>query len=151
MTMTQPIAAVLLAIFAAVGAGLYEPLLDPDADYGSFALWAAGCGVFVGWSFLGRRVGDKLWLSAFLGVQAVALTALVLATIMGVREVFRLGYRMRYDSVTEAFTGFFDIVVGWFRTANDQEFLITMGVGGVVIGVVLHVIARALEVRRNAR
>lgn len=151
ISLVQPIAAVLLGILAAYGAGLYEPLYDPDANLGNFPLWAAGCGVFVGWRFLGRSVGQKLWLSAFMGVRAIVMTAVLLAVLMGGQQMFVLGYRRRYDNLVETFQGFFDNLYIWFAKALDQEFLITMGVSSAVLGIVLHIFARVFEARRNAR
>lgn len=151
LSLVQPIAAVLLGALAAYGAGLYEPLYDPEANLGTFPLWAAGCGVVVGWAFLGRRVGKTLFMSAFMGVQAIVLAALLLASLMGVQQMFELGYRRRYDNLIETFQGFFDNLSIWVSRAVDQEFLITMGASAAVLGVILHLIARLFEARRNDR
>ncbi len=111
-TLIRPVAALLLAIFAAYLAAAYEPLYDPEADLGNFPLWAAGVGAVIGWVFLGGRIGRPLWFSIYVGVQAVVLTAIGTAMLLAVREVFILGYRRRYGEVMEAITGYFDIIVG---------------------------------------
>lgn len=151
LSLIQPVAAAMLAALAFYGAGLYAPLYDPQADMGSFPLWAAGCGAVTGWMFLGRRVGKSLWLSGFLGVQAIVLAAVLLGVVMGIRGAFVLGYRRRYDNLAETFQGFIDNLVTWFSKALDPGFLIAMGLGAVVVGVILHAISRAFETRRNTR
>jgi len=150
-TLIRPVAAILLAIFAFFAAKAYEPLYDPQAVMGNFALWTAYVGFFTGWVFLGGRLERSIWFSLYVGVQAVVLTALFTAMIMGVREVFILGYRRRYPEVMDALTGYFDILIGWFAKAMVQEYLLLLGVGGLALGLILHVINRGMERRRNAR
>lgn len=150
-TLIRPISAIVLAVFTIYAAQAYEPLYDPDANLGSFPLWAAGVGAVVGWFFLGGRLGQRLWMSAFVGVQAVALTALGTAMLLAVREVFVLGYRRRYDEVAEAITGYFQIIVTWLAKMLVQDYLIMLAAGGIAIGVVLHLVWSMMEGRRNAR
>ncbi|WP_417627907.1 TrgA family protein [Pararhodobacter aggregans] len=150
-TLIRPVAAILLAIFAFYAAKAYEPLYDPQAVMGNFALWTAGVGGVTGWVFLGGRLDRSIWFSLYVGVQAVVLTALFTAMLMGVREVFILGYRRRYPEVMDALTGYFDILVGWFAKAMVQEYLILLGGGGLALGLLLHVLNRGMERRRNVR
>lgn len=150
-TLIRPVAAVLLAVFAYYAAKAYEPLYDPEAVMGAFAVWTAGMGFVVGWLFLGGRMGRPLWFSIYVGVQAVALTAVATAMLMGVREVFILGYRRRYPEVMDAITGYFGIVQDWLTKAIDRDFLILLAVGGMVIGLVVHVVMAMMERRRNDR
>ncbi|MFN4098499.1 MAG: TrgA family protein [Pararhodobacter sp.] len=150
-TLIRPVAAVLLAIFAFFAAQEYQPLYDPEANLGNFAVWAAGVGFVTGWLFLGGKQARALWFSLYVGVQAVALAVLATAMLMAVREVFVLGYRRRYPEVTDAITGYFDIILGWLAKAYDRDFLILLVVGGLVIGFVLHIVMALMERRRNAR
>ncbi|MCB1396002.1 MAG: TrgA family protein [Rhodobacter sp.] len=150
-TLIRPLAAILLGVFTLYAAQAYEPLYDPDAYLGNFRFWAAGVGAVVGWLFLGGRIGQRLWMSMFVGVQAVAMTALGTAMVLAVREVFVLGYRRRYHEVMDAFTGYFDIIVNWLSKALVQDYLILLAAGGVAIGLVLHLLWWMLESRRNER
>lgn len=150
-TLIRPIAGVLLAVFAFYAAQVYEPLFDPQADMGSFALWTAGVGFVTGWLFLGGSIGRSWWFSVYMGVQAVAIAAIGTAALMAVREVFILGYRRRYTEVMDALTGYFEIVGGWLGKAMVQDYLILLGVGGLAIGLALHLIFLAMERRRNDR
>jgi len=150
-TLNRPLAGLLLAVLAAYAAGAYEPLYAPEADLGTLPLWSAGIAFVVGWVFVGGRIGRALWFSIYMGLQGVVLAVLAVAGVMAVREVFILGYRRRYPEVMDAITGYFDIIIGWLGKANDRDFLILLGVGGVVIGVALHILHALLEGRRNAR
>lgn len=150
-TLIRPVAALLLAIFAAYCAKVYEPLYGPEADLGSFPLWAAAVCFAVGWAFVGNGIGRSWWFSIYLGVQGVALGAVATAMLIAVREVFVLGYRRRYGEVMEAFTGYFDIVVGYLTKALVQDFLILLAAGGAVIGLLLHIVWAMMEKRRNDR
>lgn len=150
-TLIRPISAVLLAVFAYFAAQAYEPLYDPQANLGNFDLWAMGVSALVGWVFLGARIGRAWWYSAFVAVQAVVLAAIATAAVLAVGEVFKLGYRRRYPEVMDAITGYFQIITDWLGRGLVRDYLIALGVGGVVIGVVLHVLWHLMEGRRNAR
>lgn len=151
-TLIRPVAAILLAIFAYFAARAYEPLYDPHPDVlGNFAVWTAGMGFVVGWVFVGGRIGRALWFSIYIALQGVILTGIFIAMLMGVREIFILGYRRRYTEVMEAFTGYFDVISGWLRKALVQDYLILLGIGGLVLGIVLHIVWAGMERRRNDR
>ncbi|PWE30111.1 hypothetical protein C4N9_05255 [Pararhodobacter marinus] len=150
-TLIRPIAAILLGVFGYFAAKGYEPLFDPLARMGAFAVWTAGISALIGWLFVGGRIGRALWFSIYIVAQGIVLSALVTAMVMGVREVFILGFRRRYGEVMDALTGYIDIIIGWLKKALVQEYLIFLGAGAVVIGIVLHVIWRMMERRRNAR
>ncbi|MCB1388393.1 MAG: TrgA family protein [Rhodobacteraceae bacterium] len=150
-TLIRPVAAILLAIFAFYAARAYEPLYDPEANMGSFAVWTAGVGFVTGWVFLGGRIGRSWWFTLYMGVQAVAMTAIGTAMLMAIREVFILGYRRRYPEVMDALTGYFEIIVGWLGKAMVQDYLIMLAAGGLVIGFLLQVVHLGMERRRNER
>lgn len=150
-TLIRPLSAVVLAVFAYFAARAYEPLYDPQADLGAFPVWAAGISFVVGWTFLGARIRRPAWVSIFAGVQAVVLSALSVAMVLAVREVFILGYRRRYHEPMEAVSGYFDIVVGWLGKAMVRDYLVLLGTGGVAIGVLLFVSWVMMEGRRNDR
>lgn len=150
-TLIWPIAALMLGVFALYAAQIYEPLFDPEADLGSMPIWAAAISAVVGWGFLGGRIGRAMWYSAFVGVQAVVLAAICTAGFLAVGEVFTRGYRRQYTEVVEAITGYFGIVVDWLSRGLVQDYLILLGVGGLAIGALLHMVWGLMERRRNAR
>lgn len=151
-TLTRLLSALLLGLFAYAVAPQYELLHEPGTDLGNFEPWVGAVGVAIGWAFLGRQIGQRaIWHSGFVGVQAVALTGIAAAGVLAVREVFVLGYRLRYDGVTEAFSGYFEIVVNWLSLAMQRDFLLLLGAGGLVLGIVLHLLHLMMERRRHDR
>lgn len=107
-------------------------------------------GFIVGWAFLGAEA-RKLWLSAYLGVQAVALTGIVAAVLVAVRDIFVLGYRRRFTEATDAVVAIPQIAWEYLSRAFVPDLLIPLGVAGVVLGVVIHIVDRLLDRRRLAR
>ncbi len=151
-TLTRPFAAIALAVLAALAAPAFWPLYRPDWPMPNvFAGWLAACGVVVGWAFLGARIDRRAWMTVFVTLQAVVLTVLLAVLIFGIREVFVQGYARRFREPMEAFNGFFEITGGWLRLALERDFLMLLGVGGVVAGVVLHILHRLMERRRLRR
>lgn len=151
-TLIRPVSALALAILAAIAAPAYWPLFRPDWPLPPvFVLWMAAFGFSVGWLFLGARVDRRLWMTVFAALQAVVLTALLAVTIFGFREVFVLGYRRRFREPMEAFNGFFEIAGGWLRLALERDFLIMLGVGGLLVGVAVHLLHKLFERRRLTR
>lgn len=150
-TVLRPIAAMILGVFAVFAAQVYEPLYYEGANLGRFPLVAAVCAAVVGWMFLGGRIGKALWLSMFLGVQAVVLSAVTTAMVLAVREVFVRGYRQQFRGVVEAAESYFGFVVDWLSRGLVTDYLILLGVGGLAIGLILHILDKVLERRRNDR
>jgi hypothetical protein len=150
-TLVRLSSAVLLGIFAYFGAQAYQPLYDPDMNSPAFLTRMAMFGAMIGWLFLGKHAGRKLWLSAYLGVQAVALTAIAGALVFGVREVFILGYRRRIREPMEAILAIPEQAIGFLKIAMERDFLILMGGGGLVLGLLVHIIARLTDRRRLQR
>ena len=151
-TLIQPIAAVFFAVFAAYCSKQFELLhFGEMRDGSSLPLWSAGVAAIVGWLFVGRRIGRAIWHSVYQGVQGVVLAAIAISAVMAVGEVFYRGYHRRYDEPMEALTGYFSIVIDWLREMLVQDFLVLTLGGGVVIGLVLHVLWLLMERRRNDR
>lgn len=150
-TLIRPVCGILLALMAAHAASVFWPVARPDHPMGSFALWVGLIGLVIGWGFLGSRVGRQLWLSVFVAAQAVVLVALAAAAIFGVREVFILGYQRRYREPMEAVNGFFETALGWLALAIERDFLILLGIGALLVGVLAHLAHWLLERRRMAR
>jgi hypothetical protein len=150
-TISRAASAVFLAIFAYFAAQAYQPLYDQDMNSPAFVLRMGMFGGVVGWLFLGSHVGRKLWLSAYLGMQAVALTAILGALVFGVREVFILGYRQRIKEPFEALLAIPEQALGFLSVALERDYLLLLAGGGALVGVAVHVLARILDRRRLER
>ena len=84
-TLIRPVSAVLLAVFAYFAAVAYGPVYDPEVDLGTTYIWyAVGVSFVVGWVFLGGMLGRALWFSIYAALQAVVLSAVATAMVLGV-------------------------------------------------------------------
>lgn len=149
-TLTRLIAALMLTGFALWVADVYDQLYDPERPLRGLAQLLGTVGFIVGWAFLGAKA-RKLWFSAYLGVQAVALTGIVAAVLVAVRDIFVLGYRRRFTEATDAVVAIPQIAWEYLSRAFVPDLLIPLGVAGVVLGVVIHIVDRLLDRRRLAR
>ena len=150
-TLIRPIAAVLMAIFGYFAAQAYEPHYNPQANLGQFPVLVAVISAFVGYLFLGGRLGRALWFSIFITFQTIVLAAVCTAFFLGIKEVFARGFRRQYAEVMDAFAGLFGIMVDWLGRGLVQEFIIFLIIGSTIVGTVLHVTRAILEGRRNDR
>jgi ABC-type dipeptide/oligopeptide/nickel transport system permease subunit len=150
-TLVRLSSAVLLAVFSYFAAQAYQPLYDPDMNSPAFLARMTMFGAVVGWLFLGRHAGRKLWLSAYMGVQAVALTAILGALVFGVREVFILGYRRRISEPMDAILAIPEQALNFLLIAMERDFLLLLGGGGVLLGMLVHLVARTTDRRRLHR
>lgn len=149
-TLTRLTAAILLMLVGLWAAAPYDAIYDPERPLRGLPVLLGAVGFFVGWGFLGGRA-RALWLSAYLGLQAVVLLGVVAALLTAVRDIFVLGYRRQIRDPAEAVIAIPEIVLDYLWTALEPQFAGTLAVLGVVLGLVLHVTDRLLERRRLAR
>lgn len=149
-TLTRAFAALSLALFALWIAPTYEAIYDPERPMPALRPLLAVVGFFTGWWFLGapRR---QLWFSVYLGLQAVVLTGVIAAGLGAVREIFVQGYRRRYDEATEAVLAIPEFAWDYLSRAWVPDFVLTLAVGGVALGVAVHLVDWLLDRRRLAR
>ncbi len=150
-TLIRPLAALALGILGLFAAEAYRPLNDLVPDTATFTYWTIGLSALVGWLFLGGQMGRALWYSIYASLQAVVLAAVVTSAVFSVYRIFLLGYRRQYREPMDAFTGYFENLVDFLLAGLERDFLILLGVGAVVVGLVLHVVHWLLERRRLTR
>ena len=149
-TLTRVVAALLLMGFSLWIAGPYDLLYDAETELVGLNRLLGIVGFCVGWGFLGRG-SRALWLSAYFGVQAVAMVGIIAAVVAAVRDIFVLGYRRQYTDPAEAVLAIPEISINYLTASFELEFLGLLAGGGVVIGLLVHVIDKALDRRRLAR
>lgn len=150
-TLTRLLAALMMLGFLLWIAPVYDDLYDPQRPLRGLAQLLGTVGFVTGWAFLGNRA-RALWFSAYLGVQAVALAGLGAALLAAVADVFRLGFRRRFDEPVEAVLAIPQLAWDYLWLAiSNREMLLTLVVGGLVMGLVVHVVDRVLDRRRLAR
>lgn len=149
-TLTRLVAAILLMLFALWLVPQYRIAYDPEAPLNGLPRLLAVAGFIVGWMFLGQK-SSRLWMSAYLGVQAVVLTGIAASGIVAVRDIFVLGYRRQVREPMEALLSIPQIMWDYLSRALTVELGTVLVVGGVVLGVAVHVIDRLFDRRRLAR
>lgn len=149
-TLTRLLAAILLMLFLLWIAPIYDRIHDPERPLRGLANLLGTVGFVTGWAFLGQKA-RALWLSAYLGVQAVALAGILAAGLAAVRDIFVLGYRRQVREPFEAVIQIPQIAWDYLSRALVPELWIPLAVGGVGIGLAVHVIDRLLDRRRLAR
>ncbi|GAB4260759.1 MAG: hypothetical protein Kow0013_04600 [Pararhodobacter sp.] len=151
-TLTRPVSALLIGGFAFLVAPHYELLYGPDFELGHFEPWVGYVGLAVGWVFVGGLIGRRaLWFSIYAAAQGIVLTAVVSAGMFAVRQVFILGYRQRIREPFEAVLAIPQIAWDYLRIALQKDFLLLLGGGALILGLMLHLIHAWMERRRNAR
>lgn len=150
-TLIRPLSALVMAVLGWLAAEAYAPLYAPDADLGRFNLWLAATAAVIGYTFLGARVGRGASFAVFHSLQALVLTAIFAAMAFALRMVFVYGYRRLYREPMDAVEGFFDHTLRFLGAGLDASFLLFLGAGGTVAGLVLHLLHQLLERRRLAR
>ena len=149
-TLTRLAAAILMGLFGLWLAPRYNLVYDPEAALNGLETLLGGCAFAVGWGFLGQKA-RALWLSAYQGLQAVALTGIVAAGLVAVRDIFVLGYRRQVDEPLEAVLAIPQIMWDYLSRALTVDFGLILAGGAVGIGIAVHVIDRLLDRRRLAR
>ena len=150
-TLIRPFAALTLAILAFLAADAYAALLSPDVSPWHFRWILAAVAVVIGYVFLGGRLGREVGWAVFFTLQAIVLVAIATSMIFAVRMVFIWGMRRLYREPLEAAVGVFDHTFRYLSVALDPAFLLMLGTGGVVAGIVLSLLYRLLDRRRLAR
>ena len=149
-TLTRLSAALLLTLFLLWIAPIYDRIYDPQRPLLGLANLLGTAGFITGWAFLGQK-SRALWLSAYLGLQGVILAGLFAAVLAAVRDIFVLGYRRQVREPFEALISIPQIAWDYLSRALVPELYMPLAVGGVMIGLTVHVIDRLLDRRRLAR
>lgn len=149
-TLTRLLAAVLMLGFGLWLAPQYDLLLDPERPAQGLTNLLGTVGFCVGWAFLGGGA-RKLWMSVYMGLQAVALLGIVSALLAAVRDIFVLGYRRQVREAADAVMAIPGLAWEYLAIALQRDFLIVLAAGGVVIGLAVHVADRVLTRRRLNR
>ena len=150
-TLTRLLALILLAGFAVAAGDRFYALFDEPPLRSVPVLWFGIIGAAVGWTFVGRRVRHNLAQAAWIGVQGVLLLILWSLIVFGIMEVFARGHARRYDGVTEALVGWFEIAQENLAVMAEPGFALFLLIGGVVSGLLCGLFFRVAEARRNAR
>lgn len=152
----QPTLMRLFAMFAFAGFAVHVAtnfqLLQEGARVSNmFNAVAAVIAALAGWFVAGPRIEARLIKSFFAMVQGVIAAAFLAFAAGATVETFRLGYKTRYADLGEALQGFFGYVAEGAQKLATPDILLAIGIFCLVGGVILSLLFRMFEARRNAR
>ena len=150
-TLTRLFAMIAFAGFAVHIATNVQLLQEGARVSGMFNTVAAVMAALSGWMVAGPRIEARLVKSVFAMVQGVIAAAFLALAAGATVETFRLGYKIRYDDLGEAMQGFFGYVAEGAQQLATPDILPAIGIFCVVGGVILSLLFRMFEARRNAR
>lgn len=150
-TLTRLIAMIAFAGFAVYVASMYQLLQEGARVSATVNAVSATMAALAGWLVAGPRIDRRLVQSVFAMVQGVIVAALLALGAGATVETFRLGYKTRYKDLGEALQGFFGYIAEGAQKLVTPDLLVSLCVFCGVGGVVLSVVFRLLEARRNAR
>jgi hypothetical protein len=141
-TAAKLVAALGLAALAYMVSGQVMRAMPPETAFGIFLPFNIALGVAVGWLWLGPRSGEGIVTAVSYGATAAALLALLGVLSQGANEMMRLAMRNRYDGPFEAIGAIFVESIDLAGQGLTIESVVTLAVGGIVIGVVTDRIAQ---------
>ncbi|TQM92908.1 TrgA family protein [Roseinatronobacter monicus] len=147
-TITRLVAMVLFGIVAFSLVTQFHLLdEDPPRSQASNFLFAVVAGL-VGWRFVGLRITRDFAAGFTIVVQGYVATLLISLTVAGMYDIFANGYRLRYRSFAEAFTGSMSNAYEVLLQMKDVPFLSWVLGSALLCSFLLVLIYRTAETRR---
>ncbi len=120
---------------------------EPPESFGA-NLFLALVASFIGWSFVGVRIGASYVQAFSVVIQGYIATLLLALFLYGFYDAFTQGYAMRYKDLGEAVDGVFGAAIDHLQRMMDQDFLILLLIVALVLTFLLTTIFRLAEARR---
>jgi len=142
-TMPKLFAAVLLAVLGYFAADRIGGHLPPETQQGMLRPMSVIFGIFIGWRFLGRRVGRGFNSGIGMGLSAgIALVLVGLFYFAGV-EMLRRAMRMAYGgNPFEALQDMIQIAFGYTIYLANADVLAVLIGGSIGVGLVVEAVAK---------
>ncbi|MCG7623332.1 TrgA family protein [Epibacterium sp. Ofav1-8] len=141
-TAARLVAALALAALAFVVSGQIMPLMPENTDFGYFTHVNMALAAVVGWKIIGPRAGRGFVPGVNNGLTGMAVLVLLALFLQGAVEMFRLAHRHVYDDPFEALAAIFTIGLEYFFIMAVPTVLVTLVIGGALVGVIVDVSAR---------
>lgn len=135
-------AAICLGLLGFIVSFQVMPLMPEGTDFGYFVHVNVALGLLSGWIFMGRRVGRGVVAGVNNGLTGMAVMVLWALFVQGAWEMFRLAMRHRYDGPFEALSAIFVIALEYFFVIAVPGVMLTLVVGGMLVGLVTENAAR---------
>jgi hypothetical protein len=129
------VAAVFFAILGFLMAEAYKHVMPPETQFGKFSLITAAIGLLCGWLIVGSLTGRGYGRAWGLGIRT-AITIVAWATLgFSLYEMILRSMKGRYGgSPMEALTGAVKLILEYGQKMADQQFLLTLFIGGIIGG-----------------
>lgn len=150
-TVTRLFAMIFFAAFAVHIASSFQLMQDGARISAMVNTVAATMAGLSGWLVAGPRIDQRLVASFFAVVQGMVVAILLCLLASATVDTFRLGYATRYKDVGQALQGFFEHIAALVQDLSVPAILFPMGLFCLIASVVLSVLFRLMEARRNAR
>ncbi|WP_306150982.1 TrgA family protein [Roseovarius sp. MMSF_3281] len=129
-------------LFAAAGLGavgwiasdLIRPLMPPHTDFGAFNIVNLVLGILCGWVTVGTRLGYGYRQGVAAGLTGAAALVFWGLFVQSANEMLDQALQKKYKGPMDAANGLFEIAVDFGQYLLDQNLIIALVVGGVVVG-----------------
>lgn len=141
-TAAKLIGGILTAILGWFFADAIVPHLPPETRVGLFREISALLGLWVGWRFMGNRVGEGFSTSLGFGIGTGAFLVFWMLVVFSGVEMTRRSLRKSYDGPADAVLGMVEIAIEYFVYLKPMDVWMLLLAGAAMIGLVCEAIAR---------
>ncbi|NDV00738.1 TrgA family protein [Pseudoroseicyclus sp. CLL3-39] len=135
------VSALMFAGLALIVATSIVPLYPPGVIGPNFGWWNAALAVVIGWLVLGRQAGHGYVTAIGIGLTTSAALALWSLFLFSFAQMIDRSFQKVYDGPTEALVDVFRYMWENLQAVAVQEVLLTLAIGGAVIGVVVEYVS----------
>ncbi|SDX98285.1 TrgA family protein [Citreimonas salinaria] len=136
------VAALGMAILGFVVSGQVIMLYSEGTNFGWFTVVNVALGLAVGWMTIGPRAGQGVAVGLTNGITGTVVLLFCALFVQAVNEMVSRAMSRRYGDPLEAVVAVLEIGMDLFLRIATLEILITLGVGGVIVGLLAEVAAR---------
>ncbi len=150
-TLTRFAAMLLFGVLSYFIGMRYLLLYDDPPETLTGGLFLALVAGYVGWKFVGPRIGRSFLQSFSVVVQGYVATLLLALFLFGFYDAFTKGYARQYRDLSEAVQGVIGAAIEHLQRMMDLDFLTFLLIVAAAISVCVTIVYRVAEARRLAR
>jgi hypothetical protein len=141
-TASKLVAAILLAALGYAAADRVALHLPPETPPGLLREITAFFGLWVGWKFLGPRVGGGMSSAIGLGLSAMVAMFFVAMGFFAGNEMIKRSLRKSYDDPFEALQNMVEIAIDNTKHVAYADVILVLVVGGMLVGLLVEATSR---------
>ena len=141
-TASKLVAAILLAALGYFAADRVALHLPEETPPGLIRQITAVFGLWVGWKFLGSRVGGGMSAAIGMGLSAMVAMFIVAMGYFAGYEMIKRSLRKSYDDPFEALQNMVEIAISNTKHVAYVDVLLVLVVGGMVVGLLVEAASR---------